>query len=36
MDANLITNAYVLFGYALLIAGATLSLVTQHTRWGQV
>jgi hypothetical protein len=36
MDANLITNAYVLFGYALLIAGATLTYAAQHTRWGRV
>lgn len=36
MDANLITNAYVLFGYALLFVGVTLNLAAQHTRWGQV
>jgi len=36
MDSTLIANAYVLFGYALLIAGVTLNLAAQHTRWGQV
>jgi hypothetical protein len=36
MDANLIATTYVLFGYALIAAGATLHLLAQHTRWGRV